>query len=321
MTVRTLCLVGLSCISCYGVSDEELTSPGEDAIAVAPTDAIPDQPEAPPLQWEPVSHEPTVGPLLVRIKSEPTAWGLPHSFAQTDAGRGPWFSLYTDGTMIWRVDGSLKRARLRHASADQLHADLLALGVGTIPSYEKTSRPSEGAKCVDRRGVWSPCKPGGTLTVSDVHVEVWEISTASGETRTSRHYAGWAPGHDAQLQAARDRIGVAANEATEHAESYEATTASLLLREVDFMPDAAPWPLEPGIVAATVAEGELVMIVEGDPLEAMAEYIPGYGRRHFVRDGHIIEAMLVPWLPDQDWRAEVEAFEPPMRGQAPISAR
>ena len=307
--MRSGVLIGLVCVSCTGVLDEAMEEPVAEVVAPEPViEEIPDA--APPeLTYEPVDPDEPVGPLLLRLKTEPTSWGQPHSFARTDAGRGPAFSLYADGTLIWRTPGGLRRAHLDPASTDALHRALLDLGVGTIPSYERSTRDSTGARCPQTGGGWTLCKQGGTITLSDVDIEVWEIALPGGDQAVTRHYAGWAPGHDAELEAARSHIAAAINRADAYAEDYRAKKASLLLRTADWMEDTSVWPLDPALFNTTMKEGEVVAIVEGNDLTTLTEYVPGYGKTHFLRKGEYIEATVVPWLPDHDWRPAVEAFQ------------
>lgn len=310
MRAGAIIALALGCVSCYGVMEEDLEVP-DDGTEAQVANEIFVVPSLPTLDSD---IDPTragaVGTLLVRLQIEPTAWGTGHTFTRSEAGRGPWVSLYADGTLIWNTDAGMRIASVPKDEARTLHRKLLDHGVGEIPSYEKDRRPSEGAMCVSRKGP-APCKPGGTLFMADVEIEIWEVDVAGRGLQASRHYAGWAPGRDADLRAARSLLSAATEAAAGDSKPFLPDAATLMLQKTDWYPDAEPWPLAPELFASTLQSKESVALLEGTDLDTMSRYIAGYGKAHFVRDGELVEATLVPWLPDQDWTPEIEAFEPP----------
>ena len=143
-----------------------------------------------------------------------------------------------------------------------------------------------------------------------VSIEIWDIATPGSGLQRSRHFAGWAPGRDADLRAVRAEVQAVIEAADANSKAFQPQAASLLLLGTDWNADAETWPLRPELFDVAVQDHEIVVELDGTDLETMRRFMPGYRRTHFVREGHRIEATLIPWLPDQDWSEDIEGFAP-----------
>lgn len=267
------------------------------APTVAPTPAVADptqpaeQPAAPVEVFPGLEAE----DILVQLDYEP-GFSLPEfRFA---FGRTPFFTLLADGRVIY-VDESrdfkVMVAQLSAEEAAALLEQVREMGFAELESH------------TDMCGLM----PDGTeACVADASTTVMRVRMADGSLREIKNYANFSKSpvtYDAIFNLLND---------WSHAEAavFEPAAAALFVRIAPPPEDASPadWPLSAEIVKrAEAAPEQFTAVVLSAEEAALWQKNVGVNNTYitFQLDGQPVTAFFVPWLPGQDFAAEVaEAF-------------
>ena len=228
--------------------------------------------------------------VMVQLAYEPTfAAVLARNPFHSD-GRVPPFTLYADGTIIYRARGrsGVWVTRDPRRLAERTVAHLLALGFEEVASHESSCRPT----------------PEGKSCLSDASIVILRVRV-DGELQERRNYAGIALAKEAELHAMYDRIDLLSRPAPFGERPYVPQRATLWVEESTpeqaEIHGALPWPLPAERLPPPDAEDTTKLHLEG---EALSRTLDTIGEEtmshHYFRDGdRVVVAVLVPWLPGE----------------------
>jgi len=74
---------------------------------------------------------------------------------------------------------------------------------------------------------------------------------------------------------------------------------------------AEPWPLDPKVFQAARLHGESATTLRGESLTRLLAMLDDGQIGAFERDGELVHVRVVPWMPDQDFTQEPDAYSLP----------
>ncbi|NIN68939.1 MAG: hypothetical protein GTO63_30480, partial [Anaerolineae bacterium] len=239
------------------------------------------------------------GDILFQQDHEP---GLIRPEVQFPFGRVAPFTLYADGTLIYLEEGSsfdeqqLMETSLSPAQSLALLQKLTDLGFGRLESHtDDCARQADGS----------------SLCVADAATTILRGFLPGGQLHEVKIYHDFA--NDPQ---AFQSIQEVLNDYTHpDGRPYQPAVATLFLSPVDSTEGRTPaeWPLDEGWLTPMASGDRLVWFIEGEELRTFLSAAPrNMGDSYFEHAGRLYHAFLVPWLPDMDYKSEIQAeFQPP----------
>jgi hypothetical protein len=215
-------------------------------------------------------------------------------------GRTPYFTLLADGRVIYideTQDYKVMQAQLSQAEAASLLRKVREMGYEHLQSHtDMCGKLADGSE---------PCIADASTTVMRVRME-------DGSLREIKNYANFSNGPDTY-----DAIYNLMNDYTHvDAAVYVPQAATLFIRIVPAPEDASPadWPLNPAYVqrAQNAAPEQFTAVVLNAEETALWNKTVGLnnGSITFQLDGQPVSAFFVPWLPGEDFTADVAAEFP-----------
>lgn len=229
--------------------------------------------------------------VMVQLEYEPSfAAVLARNPFHVD-GRIPGFTMYVDGTIIYRRRDRhgvwVTRDHRRLAERTIQHFE--ALGIGDMESHESSCRPTAtGQSCI-----------------SDSSIVVLRVRL-DGELRELRNYNGIALEKEAELHAIYDRVRLLSRASPFGERAYVPQRATLWVSETGVDHAQArtplPWPLSGERLPAPRAQESTKLQLEGEELTAALEVFGSHTLHplYFVHGDRAFVAELVPWLPGMD---------------------
>lgn len=234
--------------------------------------------------------------ILVQLDYEP-GFTLPEF--RFPFGRTPHFTLLADGRVIFvdeQQDSKVMVAQLSAEEAAALLEQVREMGFERLQSHtDMCGRLADGSESC----------------IADASTSVMRVRMEDGSLREIKNYANFS--NEPQTY---DAIFNLLNEFS-HADAsiYLPHAATLFVRMAPApeMSSPADWPLDPALVErAASAAGESVAVVLSAEEAALWQSVVGVDNMPitFQLEGQPVAAHFVPWLPGQDFSAEIEAEFP-----------
>jgi len=234
--------------------------------------------------------------ILVQLDFEP---GFTLRELQFPFGRMPHFTLLADGRVIYVDELQDSKAMIAQLSAEEAVAlldQVREMGFERLQSHtDMCGRLADGSE---------PC-------IADASTSVMRVRMEDGSLREIKNYANFS--NEPQTY---DAIFNLLNEFSHaNASVYMPHAATLFVRMAPppEMSSPADWPLDPALVErAESAGGESVAVVLSAEEAALWQNVVGVDNMPitFQLEGQPVSALFVPWLPGQDFTAEIEAEFP-----------
>lgn len=209
-------------------------------------------------------------------------------------GRTPYFTLLADGRVIY-IDES-QDFKVMQAQLSQDEAAALLQKVRDMGFQHLKSHTDMCGKMAD----------GSESCVADASTSIMRVRMPDGSLREIRNYANFSNGPDTY-----EAIYNLMNEYT-HPEAaiYVPHAATLFIRiaPAPEMASPADWPLDPAYVkrAQAAPDQSIAVALSADEAAKWQKEVGiNSGSIVFQLDGQPVSAMFVPWLPGQDFTAEI----------------
>jgi hypothetical protein len=319
LLLTALLLIGACGVQGQGAAppNTSATSPATPPTEIPPTAAPPTETPIPPTVTPPaatptVAVAPTEGAgqfdglaptdIVVQLDYEP-GFSRPEVFVPF--GRVPRFTLLADGRVFYVDSGEppsydserLMQVQLSPQEAAAFLQRVLDAGFARVESYTDF--------CLDTGSGQQEC-------VADAATSVLRVRMSDGTLREVKNYHDFATDREA-LVAVRSLLTDYRNEAAQPA-TPERLTAFLQRAQGDTTSlDVQPWPLAPEWLMPPEPQVEQwARVLEGSERDTLLAALPrNMGDFFFERDGAVYAVYLVPWLPGQDYAADVSGYRMP----------
>jgi hypothetical protein len=212
-------------------------------------------------------------------------------------GRTPYFTLLADGRVIYVDDArdfQVMQAQLSQDDAAALLLQVREMGFGLLESH------------TDMCGQMDD---GSETCVADASTTVMRVRMEDGSLREIRNYANFSNG-PATYEAIYNLLN---DYSHQQAAVYVPHAATLFVRIAPQpeMPSPAEWPLDPAYVQRALAATPEQFIAVALSAEEAAQWINEVGANNasvtFQLDNQYVSAHFVPWLPAEDFTADIAA--------------
>lgn len=234
--------------------------------------------------------------VLLQLTFEP-GFSLPEF--RYPFGRTPYFTLLANGRVIYvdeSQDFKVMQAQLTPQEAEALRKQVLDLGFARLESHtDMCGKLADGSE---------PC-------IADAATSVLRVLLDDGSLREIRNYANFS-----NEPATYDAIYNLLNDfAKADAAVYVPHAATLFVRIVPTpeMSSPADWPLNPAYVErALAASDQFTAVVLNAEEAALWQKNVGIDNNNitFQLDGKPVAGFFVPWLPGEDYTADIAAAFP-----------
>lgn len=234
--------------------------------------------------------------ILVQLDYEP-GFTLPEY--RYEFGRSPFFTLLADGRVIYvdeLQDSKVMVARLSPEAATALLEQVREMGFERLESHtDMCGRLADGSE---------PC-------IADASTSVMRVRMEDGSLREIRNYANFS--NEPQTYDAIFNLLNDFNHADASVFEPHAATLFVRIAPPPEMSSPADWPLDPAYVerALSAADQSTAVVLSAEEA-ALWQQVVGVDNMGitFQLEGQPVTGMFVPWLPGQDFSAEVEAEFP-----------
>ncbi len=289
-----LALMALAACATPGAPVPESTEPPVIVTEEPTSEPTPDTPFT--LEWLAALAPKTI---LLQQDYEPTFFRMEAMYA---FGREPIFILYADGALIYADEGEtydqmqVMAVQLSPEETLALVQQAMEAGFQTLESHTDF--------CMNQ-------EDGQQLCMMDAAITVLRGIQPDGTLREIKIYADFAN----DKTAFETITGLFRTYTHPDAQVYVPEKATLFLSLLASSSDliVQPWPLDPEILTGHVFSLENLnpIILSAPDLITFLNATPrNFGDFYFELDGQYYGAYLVPWVPDKDYTAEIEAAFP-----------